>query len=184
MPKRSTIGSHCEIDTRGDGLDGAVRRVKFQLLPCCGTSSLTPATWFSRQRFIPGTPTDMALTAFRQVLLAWTPYICGICAYPPRLLIVTHQNLPIQTSILQCVTMEVFLGIYTALLLSDLVTNAYFRVAVACFAVLLLWRLWRFTVEPLIYPNEPKTYPYWIPCKSSYSFLSLLIQYFVVVTMH
>lgn len=25
------------------------------------------------------------------------------------------------------------------------------------------WRFWRFTVVPLLYPNEPKVLPYWIP---------------------
>ena len=29
------------------------------------------------------------------------------------------------------------------------------------------WRLWRFTIRPLFYPQEPKELPYWIPCKRS-----------------
>lgn len=29
---------------------------------------------------------------------------------------------------------------------------------------LLLWRLWRFTLMPMLKPNEPKELPYWIPC--------------------
>lgn len=28
---------------------------------------------------------------------------------------------------------------------------------------LLLWRLWRFTITPWLYPNDPKELPYWIP---------------------
>ena len=28
------------------------------------------------------------------------------------------------------------------------------------------WRCWRFTITPLLYPNEIKELPYWIPCKS------------------
>ncbi|KAJ8124791.1 hypothetical protein O1611_g8848 [Lasiodiplodia mahajangana] len=30
-------------------------------------------------------------------------------------------------------------------------------------AMLLLWRSWRFTIIPLLYPNDPKELPYWIP---------------------
>jgi hypothetical protein len=29
---------------------------------------------------------------------------------------------------------------------------------------LLVWRFWRFTLSPKIYPNDPKELPYWIPC--------------------
>jgi hypothetical protein len=32
------------------------------------------------------------------------------------------------------------------------------------------WRLWRFTVLPKIYPNEPKQLPYWIRGTSEPSF--------------
>lgn len=31
--------------------------------------------------------------------------------------------------------------------------------------LLLTWRLWRFSLFPRLYPNEPKEAPYWIPCK-------------------
>jgi hypothetical protein len=31
------------------------------------------------------------------------------------------------------------------------------------FALLLLWRLWRFTILPSYHPEEPKELPYWIP---------------------
>ncbi|KAF2464462.1 cytochrome P450 [Lindgomyces ingoldianus] len=34
--------------------------------------------------------------------------------------------------------------------------------AVGC-VLLLLWRIWRFTVLPVLRPNEPKELPYWIP---------------------
>jgi hypothetical protein len=30
-------------------------------------------------------------------------------------------------------------------------------------AILLAWRFWRFTAVPILYPNEPKVLPYWIP---------------------
>ena len=29
---------------------------------------------------------------------------------------------------------------------------------------LLLWRLWAFTIVPLLRPDEPRDLPYWIPC--------------------
>ncbi|KAF7876406.1 hypothetical protein EAF04_001498 [Stromatinia cepivora] len=29
--------------------------------------------------------------------------------------------------------------------------------------LLLIWRLYRFTISPIIYPRDPKEYPYWIP---------------------
>lgn len=30
---------------------------------------------------------------------------------------------------------------------------------------LLLWRFWKFTVLPILEPDEPKRLPYWIPCE-------------------
>ncbi|KAH8589197.1 cytochrome P450 [Bisporella sp. PMI_857] len=35
--------------------------------------------------------------------------------------------------------------------------------AVAPLIVLLCWRLWRFTLTPILYPNDPRELPYWIP---------------------
>lgn len=32
--------------------------------------------------------------------------------------------------------------------------------------LLLLWRLWRFTIRPAMKPDEPRRLPYWIPCGS------------------
>ncbi|KAK4209840.1 cytochrome P450 [Rhypophila decipiens] len=32
--------------------------------------------------------------------------------------------------------------------------------------LLLSWRLWMFTLKPLIFPSAPKVLPYWIPCHS------------------
>lgn len=32
-------------------------------------------------------------------------------------------------------------------------------------ALLHLWRLWRFTIEPMMKPTEPKELPYWLPCE-------------------
>lgn len=31
--------------------------------------------------------------------------------------------------------------------------------------MLLVWRLWKFSVVPALYPNDPKEFPYWMPCK-------------------
>ncbi|KAL2808469.1 putative cytochrome P450 [Aspergillus granulosus] len=33
--------------------------------------------------------------------------------------------------------------------------------AVLC---IMVWRLWRFTIRPILHPDEPKELPYWIPC--------------------
>lgn len=30
--------------------------------------------------------------------------------------------------------------------------------------LLLSWRLWMFTILPLLRPDEPKEIPYWVPC--------------------
>jgi hypothetical protein len=38
-------------------------------------------------------------------------------------------------------------------------------VAVTSACVLVLWRIWRFTILPSYHPNDPKELPYWIPCK-------------------
>lgn len=27
------------------------------------------------------------------------------------------------------------------------------------------WRLWKFTVNPFLRPNDPKELPYWVPCE-------------------
>ena len=35
--------------------------------------------------------------------------------------------------------------------------------------LLLCWRTWRFTILPLLHPDEPLDLPYWIPCKSDLS---------------
>ncbi|KAF2019660.1 cytochrome P450 [Aaosphaeria arxii CBS 175.79] len=31
------------------------------------------------------------------------------------------------------------------------------------FTFLIFWRIWTFTIYPRLYPDEPRTYPYWIP---------------------
>lgn len=31
-------------------------------------------------------------------------------------------------------------------------------------SLLLVWRLWAFTIKPLLRANEPRELPYWIPC--------------------
>lgn len=36
---------------------------------------------------------------------------------------------------------------------------------VSVLLTLLLWRIWKFTVLPMIYPERPREFPYWIPCE-------------------
>lgn len=47
---------------------------------------------------------------------------------------------------------------------------------------LLVWRQWKFFISPSLYPDRPKTYPYWIPCKLDLclvntKFLNILQQF-------
>lgn len=42
--------------------------------------------------------------------------------------------------------------------------SVLFRIVVAFAGLLLLWRLWRFTILPTFEPTEPKALPYWLPC--------------------
>ncbi|KAI1345675.1 putative cytochrome p450 [Xylaria sp. FL0043] len=37
--------------------------------------------------------------------------------------------------------------------------------------VLVLWRTWRFSILPFLYPGQPKEFPYWIPCHGQSFFL-------------
>ncbi|KAF4634720.1 hypothetical protein G7Y89_g3382 [Cudoniella acicularis] len=55
--------------------------------------------------------------------------------------------------------------LYGLKLKSNLVTYSHPAIQVlgACAGLLLLWRLWRFTIAPMLWPNEPKPLPYWIP---------------------
>ena len=38
------------------------------------------------------------------------------------------------------------------------------KTGVAVAGLLLIWRLWRFTILPSFEPSEPKPLPYWLPC--------------------
>jgi hypothetical protein len=38
--------------------------------------------------------------------------------------------------------------------------------AIALAVSYLTWYAWRFYLHPMLYPREPKQYPYWIPGKS------------------
>jgi hypothetical protein len=51
----------------------------------------------------------------------------------------------------------------TARIMEDFLTATAIRLAGTLLAALLSWRLWRFTIRPSFYPNEPKELPYWIP---------------------
>ncbi|PVI01874.1 hypothetical protein DM02DRAFT_654123 [Periconia macrospinosa] len=54
-------------------------------------------------------------------------------------------------------------SLYHVSMVEAISSKPYLMAALAGFAMLLLWRLYRFTIVPLIYPNDPKEYPYWIP---------------------
>lgn len=43
-------------------------------------------------------------------------------------------------------------------------------------AILLLWRLWAFTVLPALYPDDPKELPYWMPGKLNFNQIKFMIQ--------
>jgi hypothetical protein len=45
----------------------------------------------------------------------------------------------------------------------DLQISSALQVTGTVLATLLAWRLWRFTIRPTLYPNDPKEYPYWLP---------------------
>lgn len=47
--------------------------------------------------------------------------------------------------------------------MDSLVDSMTCKVLGALFITLLSWRLWKFTIRPQLYPNEPKELPYWIP---------------------
>ena len=43
-----------------------------------------------------------------------------------------------------------------------LLTVAY--IFVGCLVPLMIWRIWTFTIKPFLRPEEPKEFPYWVPC--------------------
>lgn len=42
--------------------------------------------------------------------------------------------------------------------------SPFLLVAQSIIGAYVLWRTWRFTFLPILYPAEPKQLPYWIPC--------------------
>jgi hypothetical protein len=44
-----------------------------------------------------------------------------------------------------------------------LLNSTSFKIVVALVLALLTWRTWKFTLRPILHPNEPKDLPYWIP---------------------
>lgn len=55
------------------------------------------------------------------------------------------------------------------IMLQETVENSS-TTAFACLASLclvLLWRFYVFTLQPLIWPSDPKVLPYWVPCRLS-----------------
>lgn len=57
-------------------------------------------------------------------------------------------------------------------------------ISVAFGMVMLLWRFWTFTIRPLLYPNEPKEVPYWIPCEQSINPLASSVLKWGLVRSH
>ena len=47
---------------------------------------------------------------------------------------------------------------------------------ILCSFVLLVWRLWAFTIYPLLNPGELEYLPYWIPCKHWRATQSLILR--------
>ncbi|KAI1148839.1 putative cytochrome p450 [Nemania diffusa] len=45
------------------------------------------------------------------------------------------------------------------------------RLLVCLLVALVSWRLWRFSILPFLYPDQPKEFPYWIPCHGRSFFL-------------
>lgn len=41
----------------------------------------------------------------------------------------------------------------------------FVRIGTAVSILLLVWRTWRFVISPWLYPQYPRLFPYWIPCK-------------------
>ncbi|KAI3317207.1 putative cytochrome p450 [Xylariaceae sp. AK1471] len=46
---------------------------------------------------------------------------------------------------------------------ASLVNSALTRAVISLLSALVLWRIWRFTVLPLLHPDQPKEFPYWVP---------------------
>ena len=51
-----------------------------------------------------------------------------------------------------------------------------------CSTVLVIWRLWAFTIKPALHPDEPKGLPYWIPCEYS-SFVTTIHLVSLTITV-
>ena len=45
------------------------------------------------------------------------------------------------------------------------VPRTAFSLSLSAFVLLLSWRVWKFSIVPALYPNDPKEFPYWVPCK-------------------
>lgn len=41
--------------------------------------------------------------------------------------------------------------------------NFYVLCIVGLGSVLLVWRIWTFTIRPWLHPHEPRDIPYWVP---------------------
>ena len=58
---------------------------------------------------------------------------------------------------------------YVALPIREIAQSSFWWTlsVVPFFLALFTWRLWTFTLRPLMRPDEVEYLPYWIPCKPS-----------------
>lgn len=60
---------------------------------------------------------------------------------------------------------------------ANYIPNFFLAKAVVCMLLpLVLWRAWKFTILPILRPDQPKEFPYWIPCKN-YALLHVAPMY-------
>ncbi len=49
--------------------------------------------------------------------------------------------------------------------------------------LLLSWRIWRFTIEPMMKPTEPRELPYWLPCEQAISTCSFSSNQLITIVV-
>lgn len=109
-----------------------------------------------------------------QVLIQTAPPICSVCPF-----VLCHG----QEICLVLAPSTILESLHTYLLYERTVMASYWEwesrnhwssgfslpLVVAFFAATLLgWRLWKFTLVPIIWPDDPKVLPYWIPLIGEY----------------
>lgn len=53
--------------------------------------------------------------------------------------------------------------IFTSLAQTSEDHNTFLRIALFCVISLVVWRIYRFTIVPILHPDEPRELPYWAP---------------------